>query len=131
MELLKNKARKIILNMIYANYQLIEVRPGACRYNYRCQMNAVHDAIENGDDKLAMVFYINNDYPILHFINVNNDGVFLDNTLGNWSTQYDYFFIRYIDKNSYYQINSIFDNFRNELQNRLPLYVRLFNNKEW
>ena len=38
---------------------------------------------------------------IIHFINVNKDGEYIDNTLGHWSATYDYYLIKYIENNSF------------------------------
>lgn len=131
MKLLNDKARKLVLQMIRANLQLVEVESGLCRFNFRCADNAVHDAIQNDNEKIAMVFYIDGQFPIIHFINVSSGGELIDNTLGNWSSQYEYYLIRYINKNTFFNIHSVFINYRKELRKNLPFFVRLFSNEDF
>jgi len=119
------KAQLLILEMAIATMQKIKVEPGVLRYNYKCHINSVHDAINDGQDKVAMCFYIDDDYPIIHFINVQNDK-FIDNTLGQWSQKFDYYLIRYIEKDSFWDIEKIFTSYRKELHRKLPFWTRLF-----
>lgn len=131
MNILNNKAEEIVRNMIIANFPKIIVKSGKCRYNYRCQMNAVHDALNNNQDKLAMCFYIENHQCILHFINIDKHGNYKDNTLGRWSEMLDYYLIRIIEKDSFFSIEEIFSAYRKDLKNKLPLLVRLFSDVEF
>lgn len=132
MKLFNEKAMDLVNQYVVAECEKIVVQPGLCRFNYKCQMNAVHEALLNKDEKIAMVFYY--DYgkrPILHFINVDKDGIFVDNTLGQWTSSYEYYFIRFIYKESFRDINQVFSAYRNQISRRLPWYIRLFNNQEW
>jgi hypothetical protein len=131
MEILNDKAREIIKGMVIANYQKISVNSGACRYNFKCQHNAVHDAINEKQDKIAMCIYCDGDFPIIHFINVDKNGKYTDNTLGNWSRMYDYYLVRHIDRDSFFQVNKIFTEYRKELRNRLPFLVRILSDYEF
>jgi hypothetical protein len=83
------------------------------------------------EDELAMCIYMHGSWPIIHFINVNSDGFYIDNTLGQWSSQYEYYFIRFINKDSFFDIYDIFTNYRKELRKSLPWYVRLFSNYDF
>ena len=121
------KAKEIILNYITACLPKITVTSGLCRYNYMCHMNSVHDAINNNQEFIAMCFYIDGGYPIIHFINVDGDA-YIDNTLGIWSTNYEYYLIRLINKNSFFDIQNIFKMYRKELRNKLPFYIKWFTN---
>lgn len=131
MELFKERANLHIRNLIIATMPKIKVQSGVCRYNYKCQMNAVHDALNEGHDKLAMCFYLDGTWPIIHFVNVDNEGNYIDNTLGRWSETYDYYLIRLIEKESFFYINDIFTSYRKELRLKLPWYIRLFNKCEF
>jgi hypothetical protein len=130
MSILNNKAKSIILSMIVATMPKIKVHPGVLRYNFRCHQNCVHDAINDSEDKIAMCFYIDNSHPIIHFLNYD-DGKYIDNTLGHWSSKYDFFFVRFIEKESFWDIGEIFDNYRKELRRKLPFLVRLFSNVQF
>lgn len=123
---MRKRLNAIIVNYIIANLKLIKVESGIIRYNYMCHKNAVHDAINNGDKKIAMVFHLNKDnkYPIIHFVNVNKKGIYTDNTLGNWSTMFNYYLIRTIPKEQFEQVDLIFSNYRKELKRKLPFFYR-------
>jgi len=131
MQILNDKAKGIIKQMVVATMPKIKVIGGVCRYNFRCQNNAVHDAINDKQDKIAMCFYFDDDYPIIHFINVDKNGKHIDNTLGNWATMYDYYLIRYIERDSFFQVNRIFTAYRKELIAKLPFLVRLLSDCEF
>ena len=55
-DIFNNAARRIVENMVTATLPKINVKSGKCRYNFRCQMNAVHDALNSGQDKIAIMF---------------------------------------------------------------------------
>lgn len=124
--LFDDKAKEIVKNMIITTMPKINVISGLCRYNYRCHLNAVHDALNNNQDKLAMCFYFEDNHPIIHFVNIDNDNNYIDNTLGRWSEKYEYYLIRTIEKESFFDISDIFTAYRNELKSKLPFYVRWF-----
>lgn len=131
MEILNYKAKEIVKKMVIENHQKINVKAGVCRYNFRCQNNAVHDAINDKQDKIAMCIYFYGEHPIIHFINVNKDGEYIDNTLGHWSATYDYYLIKYIENNSFFNIDKIFTEYRKELRSRLPFLVRILSDCEF
>lgn len=122
------KAEEIIRNKIVSEHNCIKVFPGKCRWNFRCSFNAVHEAIRKGDKKIAMVVYFDRDYPIIHFINFRK-GKYIDNTLGEWTSRYEYYLIKFIEKEDFWNVNYIFDKYRETLQNYLPFWTRIFNNQ--
>lgn len=121
-------AKQRIKRFIENNYERIDVKGGNCRFNYKCHLNTVHEAIENKQNKLAMCIYMDDDYPIIHFVNCNKDE-FIDNTLGHWATQYDYYLIKYIEKKDFFNIVKIFLQYRQELRNKLGILRILTNIK--
>ena len=125
MNLLKNTADNIIKEYVFKTYSKINVQAGKCRYNYRCHINAVHDATINNEESIAICICIIENTPIIHFINVNNN-VYTDNTLGVWATQYNYYLVRLVHKDDFFHIGSIFGDYRHELFNKLPLRIRIF-----
>lgn len=131
MNIFNEKAKEIITNMVIATMPKIEVNSGICRFNFRCQMNAVHDAITNQENKIAMCIYFEGENPIVHFINIDNNGNYVDNTLGAWSVKYDYYLVRHIEKESFFSINNIFASYIRELKMKLPFYVRLFSDYDF
>lgn len=126
MELLNSKAEDYIRNTIVANMPKIKVNSGTLRYNFRCQYNAVNDALNAGEDRIAMCFIIDGNMPIIHFINVDSEGNYTDNTLGRWSETCCYYFVRYIERDSFFNIDDIFSAYRKELRAKIPFFVRLF-----
>ena len=125
------KAQKEIRNRVKTIYQKINVTSGMCRYNFMCYMNAVHDAWENKENKLAMVIYFYHKQPILHFINYTvRDGkeIYTDNTLGRWSSRHDYYLIRLVDESEFNDIEEIFNKYREETRRNLSFWVRIFSN---
>lgn len=124
------EAQQVIYDHIISKYNKIEVKPGKCRYNFRCQMNAVHEAKKHKHKKIAMCVYMDDGiYPIIHFVNYNKK-VFTDNTLGQWSSQHDYYFIRWIEDKDMFYVDTIFTAFRRELRNQLSWWLRLTSNFE-
>lgn len=124
MTLNNHKAEKEIYNHIISKYNTIKVESGKCRYNYRCQMNSVHEAKKNKHKKLAMCVCEQNGGIFIHFINYHK-GKFIDNTLGQWSKQQNYYFIKWIKDEDMWGINHIFTSFREELRNNLSWWVKL------
>lgn len=118
------KAYKIIIDYAKSNLEKINVMPGTCRYNFRCQMNAVNDAIVSKQNKIAMCIYIDDGQPIIHFLNVTNDLTFFDNTLGVWCQEYEYYLVKFINEPDFFKVNSIFSAFRRELFRKLPFLIR-------
>lgn len=128
MGIFKEKADKKVIQIINAKYSKINVLPGTCRFNFRCHNNAVHDAINNKDEYIAMVIYLDEGQPIIHFVNVDKKGVYTDNTLGQWSQELTYYFVRTIPKDSFFHVYSIFEAFRREIHEQLPFYLKPFIN---
>ncbi|MCK5017295.1 MAG: hypothetical protein KAS32_09490 [Candidatus Peribacteraceae bacterium] len=131
MKLLNDKARLETISHIRATKNKIGVRSGKCRFNYRCQYNAVHEAINKKQKRIAMCVYFDEDYPVIHFVNVNKKGKFTDNTLGNWAQQYEYFLIKYIDDVDYFNIDNVFIKYRKELKKQLSFFTSLFSDVEF
>ena len=127
-----NKAEKVIYNKIISNHEQIEVVSGKCRYNFRCSFNAVHDAIKKKHKNIAMVMYIHKDTLdcIIHFVNYKK-GVYTDNTLGEWSSKYDCYFIKFVKEVEFWDINHIFSRYRKELRNNLSWWLRLTSDVEF
>lgn len=126
-DLFNKKAESIITDKILSEHNLISVKSGKCRWNLRCHNNAVHEAIRKGDDNIAMVIYFDGSCPIIHFINYRK-GKYIDNTLGEWSQRYEYYFIKFIPKEDFWNVYTFHNTYRRQLRRYLPLFVRLFSN---
>ena len=80
-----------------------------------------------------MVFYFDinkENNPIIHFINVDNNNKFIDNTLGHWSSKSKFFLIKYIYKEEFFDVNDIFVKYTEEIKNKIPWYIRMFTSKD-
>ena len=91
---LNNRANKEILTLMESNHKKIKLTAGECRYNYKCHMNTVHEAIESDDDFIVMVMYMDKEYkdPCIHFLNYDKKKkIYIDNTIGHWCVNYDSF----------------------------------------
>ena len=123
-----NKKAKLEFFKIFSSYEKIEVSSGQLRFNYKCHFNAVHDAVNNVDSRIAMCVVVrkNTKMPIIHFINVDENNNFIDNTFGYWSFEYTYYFIRFLDKSEFVNIDKIFGDFRRDIRKKLSFWVRIF-----
>lgn len=121
------KSIKIISNFVKENLRKIEVLPGKCRMNCECYRNAVHDAIEAGEQEIALVVYLDCDKPMLHCVNYKNDK-FTDNTLGHWSATMEYYFIKLVFKHEYFNITQIARDYALRVNKIIPKHIRLFSN---
>lgn len=117
---------RVIEHYIRSNYQMVEVNPGQCRYNYQCHSNSVHEATVLGHKEIALVVYFEGNEPTVHFINVDNEGKFVDNTLGVWCEKTEMYLIRKISKMEFYDVYMIHNSFRMHLKNMLPFHLRIF-----
>lgn len=130
MKINNSKAERQTYNYITSTFKTIKVKPGKCRYNYRCQLNAVHEAKKNKHKKLAMCVCVDDNRGVfIHFVNYSK-GKFVDNTLGEWSKLETYYFIKWIKQDEMWSINNIFTNFRRELRNKLSWWVKITSNFE-
>lgn len=126
MKIRDKKARKSIEDTIRLTKEKIEVTGGECRYNFRCHLNTVHEALKHGHPRIAMTVYIEDDYPIVHFLNVDPEtGEFIDNTLGEWARYNEYFLIKYIPEEEFTTVGTYLELYRKELRKGLSFWTRL------
>lgn len=120
-----SKVEKMFYDEIISTKERIKVKPGKCRYNYKCQMNAAHEAMRHGHKEIAMVVYMNYGKvdPIIHFVNYHK-GKYIDNTLGEWTNSHEYYLIRHIGKEDFDNVAYIFGAYRREIRNKLSWWLR-------
>ena len=123
------EAQQETYNHIVSKYNTIKVKSGKMLYNFRCSYNSVHFARKKKNKKIAMCVYMDDGVPIIHFLNYHK-GKYIDNTLGEWSKCYNYYFIRWIEEEDFWDVNVIFTAFRKELRKQLSWWVRLTSNYE-
>ena len=128
MKILNNQARAWIKKYTEENYNKIVVFSGKLLWNYQCHRNCVHTAIEESSDKIAVCIYFDGNFPIIHFLNIDKNNNFVDNTVGHWSSQYPYYFLKYIESKDFFNVDNIFGDIRKEIGNKMPWYLRMFSN---
>lgn len=111
---------------VTSNYKMVEVKSGKMRWNYKCQLNAVHDAVNAEEKSIAMCVCLDEyNSPFIHFVNKTN-GEYTDNTFGHFSKDYRYYLVREIISAEFNLIGNTFDSFRDFLMDLVPWYRKLF-----
>lgn len=124
--------KNIILNRIIqyckSNYELINKEDmvlGKLYYNQRCHLNAVQKVKEGKAEKVFLV--LTTDYNdtnlIIHFINQNKDGKFVDNTWGWIYETTNYYLVKEIKPEEYNRIGQILEEGRKYLINQHSNYL--------
>ena len=121
-----DKVERMFYDEIVSTKERIEVEAGKCRYNFRCHMNTAHEALENKHDTFAMVVYMDSKKvdPIIHFVNYH-DGKYVDNTLGQWAKEHEYYLIRHISSEDFTNVEYIFKAYRRTIRKNLSWWLRL------
>lgn len=117
---MKQKIVNRIVNYVKSNYKLLDSSKflnGKTYCNHRCHLNAVQEAYENGA-KVCLVVCIGNGESIVHFINQNQEGDYIDNTLGWYGKElYDYYLVKEVNPNEYKTIWKLLSNTKKTLIN--------------
>jgi len=100
--------------------------------NNCCHYNAVNMVRANKAVAVVECVVIESDGCIAHYINMLEDGSYVDYTLGwSWSGS-DYRFIRFVHENEYTDINGSLGNLKNMLTNAfVGSKAKLFNIDKW
>jgi len=106
----KDRINKRICEFIRSRYAMVDVKPEAGLFNYRCYFNAVEYASLNKNVAVLEAIYIEDGHPTLHYINRNSKGELLETTLGYRAKDLEYYVIREIHKSDYKRICGEFDN---------------------
>lgn len=121
-KIVKNKIKKYIKN----KHDKIQVKSGNGMFNFMCHANATQYAIKHNEKEIILCICINkHGTPFIHFINKNVDGEYIDNTLGFWSKTMEYYLIKNISEDDYFNIEDIFTNYRKYLRKKLGIVLRL------
>ena len=114
------KIKNKIVNYVKSNYKLLDSSKflnGKTYCNHRCHLNAVQEAYENGD-KVFLAVCIGNGEVIVHFINQDSKGHYIDNTLGWYGKElYDYYLVKEVSKSEYKTIWNLLTNTKKMLIN--------------
>lgn len=125
MKLFHKRARKD-LKKFTATLERITVNAGVCRYNFKCHMNAVHDALQDEQKWIAVCIAEEDGFQFIHFVNYDPIDGYVDNTLGFWSQNQKYYLYTHVYKADFRKIDAIFTNVRNDLKSRLSFWPRYF-----
>ena len=87
---------------IWRDCETIKPIAGKCRFNFKCHVNAFHEAITNDHDSIALVWYqMPGDVtPAIHFVNYDGEN-YVDNTIGYLAEKSSYYLIRMIPKSEF------------------------------
>jgi hypothetical protein len=103
------RGKKELCTWVLNNKEKIIVHGGDYNYNLKCHLNSVHFARQYNEPTIAMVMYgLETEDPTLHFINVNKEGEFWDNTLGSSAVYEDFYLLRLVQEEEYTNINNVF-----------------------
>lgn len=124
-----NYKEKVMINianqcrLLYTPIDKNDMALGELKYNRKCHLNSVQAVKEKIAEKVFLAVTIDkNNGVVVHFINKNNLGQFIDNTLG-WSyEELDYYLVREIKPNEFCRIG--------DLLNSMKKYL-VYNNSNW
>jgi len=105
---LKNRATERLANHVMAKYEMIKPVPKKGLFNHRCFSNAVEWALNHEGTKVIEVIYIDTGTPILHYVNQNRRGEYLETTLGHMAPHFVYYRIREIHRDDWQYIDGEF-----------------------
>lgn len=116
-----------ICRYVESHYKPIEVNAGNLRYNYKCHLNSVHEAVKAEEKTIAMCVVFDNETfePFIHFLNIT-DGEYIDNTLGYWCKGNRHFLVREVKESEFDSIGNIFNGLRDHLLSLVPWYAKIF-----
>ena len=105
----KEIVRKRIKTYCESTYEKIlkdDMKMGKGLFNHRSHINAVQ-AIEDGlAKKVYSVVAIDRSSVVVHYINKDDKGLFVDNTLGFEYEKYDYYIVKKIKKSEFDTMDS-------------------------
>ena len=121
------KFKEKIIHYMMNNYKKIDVEPGAINYYLKCHLVSTHYAIKNGDKELALVLSLNknNNWPVVHFINYNGNN-FIDNSYGHLNLIYDYYLIKMITKDQFFNTSNILIRYQKKFSNMSNFLEKIF-----
>lgn len=105
----ESKIAERISNAVRSKYDRISVVPKQGLFNRQCHRNAVEYARVNKGHSVVEVIYIENDDPILHYVNYKN-GIYYETTLGWEAETLEYYKIKGIRDEDHTKIHDIFNN---------------------
>ena len=119
--------RNKIKDFCNVNYEKIDVLPGDINFYYKCHLVSSHHAIASKHEKTALVIHEsnNNGLSIVHFVNYDGNN-FIDNTLGCWTVENEYRFIRWVHKDEFLKVQNILADTQNMFATKATFLEKLF-----
>lgn len=105
----ERRIREAICLWVRARHEMVKPKAAQGLFNYRCFSNAAEWARTHPGDTIVEVVYIDDGYPILHYLNVNAEGDYLETTLGYRANNLEYYLIRRIHQDDHAQIEQEFN----------------------
>lgn len=106
---LKLRARQRAVNYFRARLTMIKVEPEQGLFNLRCFDNAVDYVRRFPATEVVEVIFVYNGEPILHYINRNSVGTYLETTLGYQAATLEYYLLRTIHAEDHKWLAGEFD----------------------
>lgn len=105
---MKRRAREKLCRHVMSRYELIKPIPKQGLFNYRCFDNAVeYNRLYSCG--VVEVMYFDGKYPVLHYLNVDSNGTYLETSLGWKADIYEYYKIRKVDQIHFEEIGKVFE----------------------
>lgn len=115
----RKKVKQRIEDYCRTNYEKLskdQLVLGKGIFNHRCQHNAVQQVKEGNASEVYSCVCLNRKFfPVVHFINKNKDGKFVDNTLGYQFELYDYYIIRKIEESEFDDMDNMLTTIKESL----------------
>jgi len=123
---LKDKYYSRIKDEINVLYPEIKCIAGEIRFNYKCHLNSVHEAVKNNHKEIALVIQTENGCdPIIHFVNYDGKQ-YIDNTWGYWTKVCKYNLIRKVPKREFDEVSRILGDTKKYFKNKATFFEKLF-----
>lgn len=126
------RGKRELSDWVKTTKEKIEVKGGFYLRNFRCHENSVHFARKHNEDKIAMVMYqVDKEDPILHFVNINKEGLYIDNTLGELTQDNeDYYLLKIIKEEEFTDILTIFRKYLDYTKTKVSWWARFRSGSE-
>lgn len=107
----KNSVKRKIQSYCGTTFERIpksQMKLGKALFNHRCQLNAVQQ-VKKGKmtEVYSCVCMSDSTFPVIHFVNKDKNGMYVDNTLGYQYEYYDYYIIKKIDESEFHKMDDI------------------------
>lgn len=77
-------------------------------FNHKCHLNAVQEVKKgNMEEVYSCICFSESSFPVVHFINKDKEGYFIDNTLGWQYKNFNYYIINKIDESQFNNIDKV------------------------